>query len=270
MSRIVAAATHAAVTTKGDVTFRRPEGSFIDVRDTQASLANLGTYLHNKDREGLLSGLGPRVDQRLTIRQLLTLYPNLEDHTVVLEVDNRDFDVIDEERNDALVVASSFLKVTIPAIFSELGFSEASFRYATCDPNQRFIPMCDRDYLLEPISVTPFLEEPFEQTRDRFQMAIQQTVREAFAIVEDQVGDIDVLVNYQADAQTLIQLQILDQTAINHGFALYHGDLGGLVSPMIGTTAEFDAGTTLFNSISDSIYDYKENQPYRPLTYERF
>lgn len=201
---------------------------------------------------------------RLSINKLVSLYPNLEDNTQVIDLPRSlDIDQIDEEGVGLLPIMSAFIKSSLPSVFSDHGLSDIIFRYATSDPRDRFKPADDQLPVWDIIDVKPYLEEPIEHTRQRVDLCLDHMVKYVFSVVENISGEIEVLVKHSATYDTLVQLQLRDQTdEINDGFAISQNGLGGIISPNLGDDDAFKNHNETLSSLVEVIDDHITHDPW--------
>lgn len=224
------------------------------VSDLRPSLTNFQAALHNSGGNPNLSGMGPDITDVISMRQLMSHYPNIQSQTTVIEADSSQIDVLNERESDPITIASSFIKITVPAVFADFAFSNVTFRYASYDPiRDRFLPEKDRHPVWMPYFVMPFIDEPREQTEARLHLAFEKLHNEVFRVCEEIMGYVDCLVDYKASDATIVQVQLPDQVGINEGFVVHQGELGGLISPMIGDLDTVRTAAELITDVADII-----------------
>lgn len=230
-------------------------GESNNISDVRSSLYNFQAALDANGGHPDLSGMGPDITESVTMRQLMSLFPNIQSDTTVIEADSAYIDVLNERTTSATVIASSFIKITVPAVFADFAFSNVSFRYATYDPvKDRYLPMKDRKPIWMPYFVMPFIDEPKYQTESRLRLAFDKLHQQVFKVCEEIMGYVDCLVDYKASDATIVQVQLPDsESAINHGYVIHQGELGGLISPMIGDLPTLQTASRLITDMTDFI-----------------
>lgn len=199
--------------------------------------------------------VGPDYRKVVTVGQVSRLYPNLEDNLTYIELpDDMSMSVIDEENTDLLTIMSCFLKHSVPSVFADHGISQIAFRYATSDPRDNFITRREREPVWEILECQPFMAEPIEHTRERVEMMFRHLREYVFSVVENICDDIEVLIQHRSCADTIIQLQLRDHTEeINDGFSVLQGSLGGIVSPNLGGSDNFENHNSTLSSMLDLV-----------------
>ncbi len=268
LKRIIHAVTKSSLLKTRDK-FMDPDygsNSFLDLSDPFVDRRNFRTHL-----EGVPATrtVGPTWYKMIRMSNLLSICPRLEDYTTVLQgMDNNHYDIIDEETPNLLSICSSIIKTSIPSIFADHAISDCTFRYATSDPTQRYIAVADRNPIWDVKHCMTYMPEPMEHVKSRLDLALSHLRDTVFKMVEEMAGDIDVLVEYSANEDTIVQLQLRDQTdVVNHDFVVHDGELGGLISPLIGSAADMESGEEAINGMLDVITndDYNYHERYEKL-----
>jgi len=199
--------------------------------------------------------IGPDYRKVITVGQLSRMYPSVEDNLTYIQLpDDMTMSVIDEENTDLLTIMSCFLKHSVPSVFADHGISQIAFRYATSDPRDNFITRRDREPIWDIIECQPFMAEPIEHTRERVEMMFRHLREYVFSVVENICDDIEVLIQHRSCADTVIQLQLRDHTEeINDGFSVLQGSLGGIVSPNLGGSDNFENHNSTLTSMLDLV-----------------
>lgn len=199
--------------------------------------------------------VGPDYRKVITLGALSRLYPNVEDNLTYIELpDDMSMDVIDEENTDLLTIMSCFLKHSVPAVFADHGISQIAFRYATSDPRDNFITRREREPVWEILECQPFMAEPIEHTRERVELMFRHLREYVFSVVENICDDIEVLIQHRSCGDTVVQLQLRDHTEeINDGFSVLQGSLGGIVSPNLGGSDNFENHNNTLTSMLDLV-----------------
>ena len=229
--------------------------SYLSFNDSFANRRML-TEAMNEEMASKISG--PQYyKQQLTLRSLLSVYPNLEDYAQILDVEGGAYDnILNEENSDIFSIISSYFKTAIPPVMSDYGLAYIAFRYATSDPRQRFISRRDRDCELDVLGADPFLDEPKEDTEEKANRAIQYLRDHVFSVAEEMAGELELFCEYSSGNDTIIHLQLREQTdVINNDIVIHHGDLGGLSSPQVGSMDQFENGNRLITSVLNILDD---------------
>lgn len=224
--------------------------NFLTVNDHYTNIRTLRSSLDG----GVTSRVvGPSVHKRVfTLGSLVHMYPGLERNAKLLVCDDYDLDRLDETRNDLLSICSTYIKTAIPPVMADHGIGYINFRYATSDPRQTYICRADREPVWDIVEADPYLEESREQTIRKVDFAIKYLRDLVFSVVEEIAGDIEVEVNYKNGADTIVLLQLREQSdVINRDPVIFSGDLGGLISPQIGSMDEFTRGSEMVVSMLD-------------------
>lgn len=165
-------------------------------------------------------------------------------------------DTLLEAAPNPIAIFSSVIKSSVPTIFANYGISDCSFRWASSDPVQcRFI--ADRRApIYKPELLLPFIEEEPRVTAERFRAAVAALYDDVLVDVECAIGEIELLVMYQHNGDTVVQLQARDNDEINHQVAVQHNCLGGLNSPVLGNNVDYTNQTNVLEGIVDITCEY--------------
>ena len=223
----------------------------------------MNSRILKSNMDGITSNaiLGINHCERISLRTLTQLFPHIEQNTEILDVDHQGYDIYPEdEGSDLYGIVGYFIKTSIGAAASEHGLASLTFRYATSDPiASRFRPADDRESIWDNIFGEPYIDEDMHYTKSRVENALRYIEEHIFKPVEKFAGEIEVFVNYKSSDDTIIHLQLREQTdEINDDVILHHGDLGGFVSPQIGTVEEFKSGSEVMSGLVDFIGHFQD------------
>lgn len=214
--------------------------------------------LRNLDGMASLNVHGPKVYKRdpITLLTIKQLYPDISENTEVFRVHASDYDVDlgSEEATSLYSIASYFIKTSIAPAISEFGLASLCFFYATSDASRSYLPKLDREPVVEVKEADPYISESTEDTLKKVHYCLEYIKTTIFKPIESMVGDIEVFVIAKSSDDTIIQLQLRDCTdEVNYSVCVQPGDLGGLVSPQIGTLDEYIKGSAFVNSIANFV-----------------
>lgn len=197
--------------------------------------------------------VGLQVNQPIQFGDLLREYPSLVNKIEVIKLP---FPV----QADALYMGdptptniwSSLIQSTLPSIASYFGLADVAFRYCSCNPGS--ISSLDNQPMWEVSNISTFMPMETDALKMRWERTLEHLQNQIFSIIIANCGNFDVTVNFSANNYCMVQLQLMDiMDVANNGFAVSHGVVSPLASPMIGTSFDREANSQQLNGLFDYI-----------------
>lgn len=230
----------------------RGDGCITGINDTYSNAQLFRSYVKNS-RPDSVEGLDITAPY-IEFREIINRYPNIvhdiEIFTLEAGIDEASYGFSEiEQAPNAYSILGALVKSSVPPIMQDCGISDCSFIWAS-SPMDRNSFSINRDPVLKVISLETIVPESNEVCRVRLHSVIKNLEKYVFSIVKDVAGEFEVYINYSSGKRTVVQLQLRDiSDKINTNLIIGHNDLGGVISPMVGTERDYVSHTNTLNSI---------------------
>ena len=234
------------------------------------------SYLDSQRFRSYLKGGHPDVVKGLNVeepyiefRDIINRYPdvtkNIEIFSLENGVDESTYGLSEiEKAPNVHSTLSALIKSSVPPIMQDCGLSDFSFRWASSVPNEFNTFKLNREPVLKVYSVGTIVPEVESISSARVKDAMRQLERYVFTTVEDVAGEFEVYINYSSGRRTVVHLQLRELTdRVNDNYVVGQNDLGGIISPMIGTDNDYNSHVKTLQSMlaitSDNFKDSSES-----------
>lgn len=239
------------------------DNGFILGVDDDHSLSALLTNNLKGGRPPVIKGLDVN-EPYVSFRDIINRFPNIVHNIDIFELENGvddDYGFSELEKAPNLFsVVNSLVKSSAPPIINDCGISDLTFRWASSAVPDYGTIRLNREPELEVHRYATTIPESMEVSDARLKECISQLEKYVFAVVYEMVGEFEVYLNYSAGQKTVVQLQLRDLTdVINRDYVVAQNDLGGIISPMIGTKQDYDAHVYTLESLVQLAKPLRDN-----------
>lgn len=194
-----------------------------------------------------LSPINP--DVPVTLGTLNSMFPNMRLTDCRIPAMNQ-WDSISQEAPNIVNIYGSMLSTTVPALLAGMGLSQIAFRYISRDVTNSF-GVGAGDGSAQLLDIATFIQLSPEAMRLKFENFMHYMKFTVFPTLLAGGGDFDVTMYCSVAGTSLINLHFLDFPSYHYNNAFYESttSLGGLISPLIGTTNELQHNATQLSNL---------------------
>lgn len=187
------------------------------------------------ERKSADLAIGLELNRQITLGSLFESYPSLRRNTEVMQIPSGiNVDLQDLTNPTMTNIWTNFVEFNIPPILTSYGFCDAVFRYCSCNPLAT--SHLDDQPILEISDLGTYIEETSDSIRAKWDTCYDALERDIFSIVREVCGEFDLTVRHSANNYSYFQLQLLDEPTPRDGYAVHHGAMSPLLTPLIGNS----------------------------------
>lgn len=250
--------------TENDKMFSRRSGYVSSITDSYSAEQAFASYLQGGVPDAV-RGINTK-EPYFEFRDIINRYPDVARNIEILYAPrDMEGDLLGaseiEKAPSLLSTLSSLIKSAVPPIMHECGIALITFRWASSPADGYGTIRLNKEPVVKfYYDARPIVPEPSNITERRVREVISQLERHVFTTVENVAGDFEVLIHYSSGMKTVVQLQLRELTSeINNGYAISQDDLGGLISPLVGTEKDYSAHTQTIQSLLHVTTGLSEN-----------
>lgn len=214
--------------------------SFGGIRNRFARENQLRNYLSGTKPQ-VLAGLDLS-RQYHTFSSIINAFPNITRNIEVIDIrtNESEYGLSEiEKAPNPVNIYSALIKSSVPPLMANWGISDCSFRWASSNPSV-LVTRLNREPVIQVFEFRTIMPESQEVSKQKFHAVLADIEKTVFSTIYETVGEFEVYINYTSGNKIVVQLQLRDLTdTINDAYVVGQTNLGGLISPLIGTENEY-------------------------------
>jgi len=240
--------------------------TFGGVRDRFSRENQLRNYLGG-DKQQVLHGLDLSRSYH-TFAAIINAFPNITKDIEIIDIraDETEYGLSElEKAPNPFNIYSSLIKSSVPPLMANWGVSDCAFRWASSNPSA-FVTKLNREPVIQVYDFKTVMPEAQEVSKQKFHALLADIERTVFSTIYETVGEFEVYINYSSGNKIVVQLQLRDLTdSINDTYVVGQNNLGGIISPLIGTESEYYIHKQKMEQIMDIADNISEVHPVQEL-----
>lgn len=228
--------------------FNGLDGGLMGDNPSDVFQSNLYAHLQRPEVADIHQGINP--SEGLTLGHLNTMYPSLDVKPVEIEY-QLPYGVRDQRETNIQNIFSSMATNTISAIASANLLATVTFRYSSWNNNS----LDQRGGNWEVIDASMMTEDDTHGTMlnsaiNNFISGIESSL---YPILLASGGEFDLMVSYNSTGATNVDLYFMDFASDDRGYYVAHNNLGGIISPAVGTDQHSENNRYQFDTLVNNL-----------------